>query len=60
MVIKNQSYEGRRIDGCRVTVQVAESMVFVPNAKLEQKEIPGAEAGVDVDFIHRWVVVPRK
>jgi hypothetical protein len=38
VLVKSQSFEQRKIDGMNITVQVGESMVYVPNATLEQVE----------------------
>jgi hypothetical protein len=35
-LVKNQSFEQRKIDGMNITVQVSESMTYVPNVLVEQ------------------------
>jgi uncharacterized protein (DUF2342 family) len=37
-LVKSQSFERKHMDGMNITVQVGESMVYVPNVMLEQND----------------------
>ncbi|MNV42401.1 hypothetical protein D3C71_1340740 [compost metagenome] len=53
-VVKNQSFEQRKIDGMNIAVQISESMVYVPNVKVEQVEEQTSDGYRNV-----WVLTPH-